>query len=526
MSLTAMSCTENEDSSSEKKASSESRAESSSYDIQYESENYKLALEAYAQGNYSKAKELIEQISENDKNYDKAQLLLEQIKKSLLEESSESSDERIPDNDFPPVMTDSIEPIPDGAEAKLVWLSYYDLNPATSIDKKRAELQLFETKGGSIEYVRTTYTDRFDKLEEYIISDKEVDMFPFSTTLEFPAYSVKGLFNPIDEVTNFNDPIWSDVRNIADSFMINGRHYLAPIDVFPSSVLVYDRSKIEENGLDDPYELYQNGEWNWDTWYDIMEAYCSENKDSFGINGYFAPMIFNSTGHSIVEFEKSRNAYVNNIDDPSFDKAAELFSRINSNGLYTDAWYGCAEDAFHWNILFYAMGTWASSGINSPGNGDNWGLVPIPSEPGSDTSYQTAGIESYMWVKGSEKKEAMKCWLECARTVNSNAEFLEAEKENFMNENPNWTEEMYSVGFPDNASFIVDPYYGLTNNLSDNESADNEYKEAILEMLYRGSLTKDNSGDPVTWDSMKKEYSPVIDEELEKLNKSIKEMPI
>ena len=50
---------------------------------------------------------------------------------------------------------ESIEAIPEGADANLEWLSYFDLNPVQG-EESSAELKLFQQKGGSITYTRTT----------------------------------------------------------------------------------------------------------------------------------------------------------------------------------------------------------------------------------------------------------------------------------------------------------------------------------------------------------------------------------
>ena len=514
----ASGCTENSDSSSGDKSSSESSSESRS-----EGRYYSRALELYSWGEYEMAQTLLLRITEDDPDYDNAQELLKDIEKRLAETRKDpapddSSSHSEPTVVSPSVISDDIEPISDGENSELVWMSYYDLNPVNNLSEKRTELQLFEQKGGSISYKRTTFDKKYDELAAAILTGDAPDMFVEDNNLQFPMGTVKGFFQPVDEVVDFSAPMWADMRNAADQFMINNKHYAAPINLTLSAVMVYDKSKIEGAGLDDPYELYQNGQWNWDSWLEIMESYCAENKDAVGINGYFAPMIFNSTGHSIVEFDRSKNAYVNNIDDSSLERAAALLREINEKGLYTYEWFGSTEDAMKHNILFYAMGTWASSGQHTPDAEDEWAMVPVPADPASDKHYQTANIESYLWVTGSEKKDAFRCWLECARAVHFDDDLKAAEKERFMEQNPFWTEQMYSVAFPDEAEFIIDNYYGYTTLLSDNSAADNDNKEALLEMLYRAPLTDDAP----EWAKLKKEYSPVIDEELSQLNAGIK----
>ena len=102
-------------------------------------------------------------------------------------------------------------------------MSYYDLNPVNNLSEKRTELQLFEQKGGSISYKRTTFDKKYDELAAAILTGDAPDMFVEDNNLQFPMGTVKGFFQPVDEVVDFSAPMWADMRNAADQFMINTR---------------------------------------------------------------------------------------------------------------------------------------------------------------------------------------------------------------------------------------------------------------------------------------------------------------
>ena len=418
--------------------------------------------------------------------------------------------------------TDGISDIPDEADKELEWLSYFDINPTSAAQEKRVDLTLFERKGGKIKYSQCASTTKYDQLANRLLSNDPPDIFWFEQKMTFPCYCVKGMFQPVDSIVDFDEDMWKDMKGLADQFTLKDEHYVAPINLNVLSSMVYDKDVMEANTLDDPYELYMDGNWTWDTWYDMMDEYYSNAEGDeirYGINGWFAPFIFQSTGKTLITYDSEKDEYVSNITDPDFDRASSLLYEVQKNGFYNADWYGSANDAFKKNVLFYAMGNWA---IN-PREGDNWGVVPMPRDPNSDTYYTTIGITAYMWVKGSTKSDAVKCWYECARYANTDPDAMEAGKEKFFVTSPYWTEEMYEManGEPlsDKYFKVVDPGYGISTLLSNDDAATNATKEAVIPYMYTSVMKTDDDGVQFTWTKLRETYSGTIDSELKDFNK-------
>ncbi len=422
-----------------------------------------------------------------------------------------------------------ITPIPDGAEKELEWLSYFDINPTRADPEKRTDLTLFEQNGGSIKYSRAGSLEKYDKLAARLLANDPPDMFWYEMKMTFPANCIKDMFQPVDDIVDFDSAMWSDVKDVAENFTLKGKHYVAPINFLPNSVITYDTDMIEAAGLDDPYELYQDGKWDWNTWYEMMEEYCQGaegDEERYGINGWFAPFIFQSTGKTLIKYDAEKDEYVSNLDDPDFVRATDLLYDIQKNGYYYADWVGQTSDAFKKNILFYAMGPWASFGSHSPKEGDNWAMVPIPKDPNSDTLYTTVDMNAYMWVKGSKKNDAMKCWLECAKIVYTQDEYIQTERDKFFVNNPSWTDQMYDVAYvepiSDKFTKLFDPGYGISTVLSDDDAATNDTKEAVIPYMYTSVMKTDENGTQYTWAQLKEQYQPTIESELKTFNESYK----
>ncbi|MDE6600043.1 MAG: carbohydrate ABC transporter substrate-binding protein, partial [Oscillospiraceae bacterium] len=76
------------------------------------------------------------------------------------------------------------------------WLSWYDINPAQG-KPKLAALELFETKyGGNIEYIQTTWDNRFNDLSTLVVGGTSPDIFPGQEGDTYPSRVISGMFDP------------------------------------------------------------------------------------------------------------------------------------------------------------------------------------------------------------------------------------------------------------------------------------------------------------------------------------------
>jgi len=423
--------------------------------------------------------------------------------------------------------TKDIENIPDDAQKTIRWMGTYNLNPNEKKgEDKTVEMTLFNNKGGKVEWTQVTDSEKFDQLASAIMSQKDVpDIFKYEW-MAFPAQVLKDMYQPVDDIVNFDDPLWSDVKASADQFVLNGKHYVAPINFTVGTMMMYDKSLIDANGLSDPYEEYLDGNWNWDTWVEIMTEFCENapaDSERYGINGWFQTQVIQQTGKTMVNYEDGK--FVSNLNDPDIERAENMLYDIGKKGYVNNDWLGNAKMALKdGNLLFYCMGTWAMTGNNGPSEGDEWRVVPVPSDPNSDEKYMTADMLAYMWVRGSTAKEAVKTWYECCRMANTDEEYKANGKEKFLNANPNWTEDMYQV-FLDASSnenkMVFDYGYGISSTMSsDNASEDGN---CVTRKLYEFTNKEDDSGKQYSWTELRQTYSSTVDSELKAINEAVED---
>ena len=419
---------------------------------------------------------------------------------------------------------EAIEAIPADAEKELIWMGTYDLNPDKG-KEKTVEMNLFEDKGGSIKWIRVIDPQKYDKLATAITSGKDVpDIFKYEW-IAFPSHVVTGMYQPIDEIVDFNADIWKDVKPTAEQFQLKDKHYVAPISFSVGTLMMYNKDIIENEGLDDPYELYTKGEWNWDSWYDIMSAYknnATGDEERYGIAGWFAPQLVQQTGQTLVTYENGE--FKNNLNNSDIERAENFLYKLGKEGLVDLNWYNSAKSCFTaGKTLFFNMGPWAETGNNGPTADDNWKVVPIPPDPNSNGKYMSSDMLAYMWVKGSTKKEAVKCWFECARVATFDESYKETSKQKFFTDNPGWDEDMYQVLQDASSSDYVQIFdfgYGVSSTLASDDSA--KGIRAPIGALYEDIYKLDENGKQRTWTALKNSYTGTVDSELKMINEKIK----
>lgn len=421
--------------------------------------------------------------------------------------------------------TDAIDAIPDDAQKEILWMGTYDLNPAEGADET-VEMTLFHNKGGSVKWIQVSDAEKFDKLASSIVARQNVpDIFKYEW-MAFPSQVLKDMYQPIDTIVDFDDPLWADTKKTADQFVLGGEHYVAPISYGVSVMMMYDHAVIEANGLDDPYEEYLEGNWNWDTWIGIMEDFCENSNDDeqrYGINGWFMTQVIQQSGKTMINYEDGK--FISNLNDPDIERAENMLYDISKKGYINTSWLGSAKSAIKGgDNLFFSMGLWAMTGKNGPSEGDDWRIVPMPTDPNSDEKVVSAEINAYMWVKGSTADEAVKTWFECCRIANTDEQYKADGRQKFMNANPAWTDEMYdcfSNAVDSDTKVLFDYGYGISSVMSDDQaSADGS---CITRKLYEYISQEDGDGVQYTWTSLRNTYSATIESELKEINEAVAE---
>ena len=91
-------------------------------------------------------------------------------------------------------------------------------------------------------------------LANLILAGNPPDFTPSGTnsTATYPMSCIKGQYQAIDQWIDYDDPLWSGLKETADYFTLGGEHYVIVFDLDSSNVIPYNRRVLEEWGFDDP----------------------------------------------------------------------------------------------------------------------------------------------------------------------------------------------------------------------------------------------------------------------------------
>lgn len=329
------------------------------------------------------------------------------------------------------------------------WLATWDLNPANGKAVPVA-LEMFQTKyGGNIEHIPVTWEERYDKLATLVASGESPDLFAAGDLDTFPRGAINSMFTPLDDYVDFDSPLWEGISNINEQFVYQDKHYVAAVSTDAGVVMIYNKRVIEENGLADPQELLEAGEWDWNSFRDMMMQFCSREESKFAIDGWWFETAFSLTsGVPFIGMEDG--VIVSNLKDPMIAKAQDFMADMQRNDLP----YPKAEN--NWQInpsnialgktLFYPCGIWAlyEADLSAFGTMDEIAFVPMPKCPDADAYYLPTAVSAFALCSGAPNPEGAAAYINCERIAVDDERAQEIGK-NQLFEDYGWTEEMYEM---------------------------------------------------------------------------------
>lgn len=412
------------------------------------------------------------------------------------------------------------------------YLGFYDIRA----DRKGLESSMMfqGVCNGNIEYIATPYGDSFyAKLAMLIASDDSPDLVT-SDILLYPGLLSKNMFESLDDSIDLKSDLWKDMKTAADSYSWNGKHYYVPYKYTTGMAMNYNKKTIADNNLPDPYELYLEGQWTWDTWRDMMEKFCARSDDHVG---YYIPTtgvysFINTTGTPLVGV--SGGKVINNIKNSNVTRAMDFLDSLRISGLGYDFQYGdwVSPQIFAQqsdDLLFLVMEpewtyTSATEEVQNKSGVENdvhdtvsdFAFVPMPRDPNADKYYQTLSSFGYLVPKGAKNKSGAVDFIKVSRVLQTNDGMQKKAKKDSVSPEPvyftsgknagvrkwqiTWGEQEYDLlqkmSSPKTFSPVNECVLGLDMNFG------SEIDAAAYSVIFNGD----------SWDDLSAQLSDRIDE--------------
>lgn len=354
------------------------------------------------------------------------------------------------------------------------WLATWDINPDGTGKNVPIDLAVFQERyGGEVKYYPVSYDERYEKLSQYIKSGEGIDFFSGSDMDAFPKGVIKEMFVPADDYIDFSSDIWKDVKDVNDSFIWNDKHYMTAVSINGGEcAVIYNKNTISQAGLEDPAVLFEKGEWNWDTFENMLDEFVDNDNQKYGIDGWWFEKAFvQTTGVPAIALENGK--LINNLAEPSMERVQNWLYNLSVNGNVAigSSFYGWTEHPEYigeGKLLFYPCGLWKL--YSTPENwktvfGEDIGFVPMPKDPQADKYYIPAGMDSYLFVKNGDNPEGVAKFLNCKRYVICNQK-LKDMYDSETRSDYGWSDEMIEMKEKMDEIALENPEFDFSNGAS------------------------------------------------------------
>ena len=339
--------------------------------------------------------------------------------------------------------------VPDGNSGKITWLGYYDLiNDGSSAEQYK--IFTSELYGGEIEYVSCpSGAGYFEKLGTLIASGDSPDIVRYEW-LSFPYGISKNMYEPLDDQIDMTNALWSGMADSIEQFAYKGKHYYYPYKITTNYAINYNRAALEEYQLTDPYDLYLQNNWTWDTFRQLLIDWCNAEEGNIGYAGEGGMSFIATTGTNLVDV-KADGSIVNNINSPEVARAMQFCSGLYRDGLVYQGEYGDWVSPQLWaknskQLLFLGMNPeWtysaAAAEIQNPTGVENdicgvpsdFAFVPFPRDPASDSYNIAFDTFGYMVPKGAPNMKGAVDWINLNRVYQTDENLLATAREDAIN---------------------------------------------------------------------------------------------
>ncbi|MGO4369564.1 ABC transporter substrate-binding protein [Paenibacillus sp. MCAF20] len=317
------------------------------------------------------------------------------------------------------------EPAPDlgGREIRIShWWDATPVGDSEADELARERIKKVEEKYNvKIKYLNTEYWSTSEKLSSSVLAGD-----PFAEIVRLPDGFIWGLTNggfltPLNDYLN-NSRIAPDV---IESMKFGGEQVFGLEGWYNAndSGMYYNKRIFKEAGLQDPQQLMDADNWNWNTMLDAAKKLTVDNNgdgkvDQYGLAGahyIFSEQLIASNGGLIYEEATKKVSF----DSPAAMEALNFeYELYNTHKVVKENegndWEDPAKYFAEGNIAMYPGGLWEIEGRLTDKMKDEWGYVYFPKAPNA-TSYsdplgQTA---AYVIPKGVKDAEAIvKIWEE------------------------------------------------------------------------------------------------------------------
>ena len=267
---------------------------------------------------------------------------------------------------------------------------------------------------------QTMYIDMANHLIKNINSGDDVYDFVYFPVNQRMELMTNGYIMDLSELDGLDlDQPWWD-QNLNEVINVNGRQYMASgsLNMMPYESMVtvfFNKDLFANYGLDDPYEMVNDGTWTLDKFLELGHEGQSLNADpnwwvyeggtstyGFAMHGGLAYHALSSAGVKFVT--ETDDGFTFDFENDDFylalEKVAEIYTPITQGGLAVGSAGGTVDHyikLFSENRAIFMIGE-LKAGVEMRDSEVNFGILPLPKLRAEQENYVTDEIERLHFV--------------------------------------------------------------------------------------------------------------------------------
>jgi len=327
------------------------------------------------------------------------------------------------------------EPAPIDLGGRTIRVAaWWDPKPAGNTVDEQARLdkiaELEEKYNFTFEWINIPFEEYMDKLTTSTLAGEPfADIAIMEVKRSIPVVK-QGLVLPLSEFTSATDDINNEQRLMRKLTPIGGVEYAFGEPGVSIVGMYYNRDLVKRLGVKDPQELYNAGQWNWETFLQLAKDATRDTDndgtlDTFGYAGWAADAArhFGATNGALFVNEDLTLG----MTDPKMIEALEFVNRLYNVENVVKVKTGNKMD---WNETNTFKDGDVLMSVNYDWNmGDltfEVGVVPNPAGPQSDgkTTYANTAQNAWFILKGVKDPQIVYSIFEQSFDFESTAEYL------------------------------------------------------------------------------------------------------
>ncbi len=330
-------------------------------------------------------------------------------------------------------------------------VTYLTWDSQKSMEKDAANLLMQEVYGCKLKVVRTTYTELTSKATNMTLSNSSADLIKYRDQ-DVRTFITNGVVEDMSQYIDFDSALYAAVKDEAYIYADKGRVYAVPVnEIYNDNYLYYWTSFFEDQGLETPWELYQQGDWNFTALRELMKD-LTIDEDRDGIVDTYALVLhpgysYLICGEDFVTYDAETGMYGNNLRSP---KLAEYFEFLYNTGTAGDNTRLMSQQDLTCfaakNAVMMLGASWTLGAEYYQDILDGrMGVAPAPHLDSNDVNYVRGRVD-YFWVgKNASNINGALAYLACCRALEENEGLADELKARAGLEVIQWPEEIQAI---------------------------------------------------------------------------------